>query len=194
MKSYTQDGLKVCTDCKLPKDKTEYHKNSNKYDGITNVCRLCNNIRNKVYRDRNVEKEKLRRRGKYLKNKDREIQLGNVYKKNRRKVDSAYRLLQNLRVRHYQAVKASSLNKTFRTTDLLGCTSIELKKYIESKFTNDMNWENMGTFWHIDHVYPLSKINWDNIEEVKKVCHYTNLSPMIAVDNIRKGNKIYEKE
>ena len=50
-----------------------------------------------------------------------------------------------------------------------------------------MSWENQGK-WHIDHIIPLSSAA--NEEELYKLCHFTNLQPMWATDNIRKGSKI----
>ena len=55
-----------------------------------------------------------------------------------------------------------------------------------------MSWENHGTLWHIDHIFPLSKINWDNLEEIEKYCHFTNLRPILIEDNLTKSNKILD--
>ena len=49
-----------------------------------------------------------------------------------------------------------------------------------------MSWENHGE-WHIDHKKPLASAKTE--EELKKLCHYTNLQPLWALDNIRKGAK-----
>jgi hypothetical protein len=50
-----------------------------------------------------------------------------------------------------------------------------------------MSWDNYGE-WHIDHIIPLASA--DTEEEVLKLYHYTNLQPLWAIDNIRKGSKI----
>ena len=74
-----------------------------------------------------------------------------------------------------------------RTEQILGCNYIILKEYFESKFNDGMNWENRGE-WHIDHIIPLSSAKSE--EEIYRLCHYTNLQPLWAEDNLKKSNKI----
>jgi len=52
-----------------------------------------------------------------------------------------------------------------------------------------MSWDNYG-FWHVDHIKPLAFFDLTNPEELKKVCHYTNLQPLWAEENLKKGTKI----
>jgi len=73
----------------------------------------------------------------------------------------------------------------------LGCSLDELKSYLENRFQEGMSWDNWTkNGWHIDHIIPISKFDLSIPEEVKKACHYTNLQPMWADENIRKGNRI----
>lgn len=188
--SYDVNGLKICSDCKEHKSIDFYPKNKLTYDGISNICKLCTNNRNKKYALNNKEKVSIARRKKYLKNKDKALEYDNLYKKRRAEQDPSYKLIRTLRDRHSKAVKNSGNDKNFRTTDLLGCDSKYLKKYIEIQFKDGMNWDNYGNVWHLDHIYPLSKVNWVDIYETSKYCHYSNLQPMFAIDNIRKGNRI----
>jgi transcription termination factor Rho len=62
-----------------------------------------------------------------------------------------------------------------------------LVPYLESKFEHGMSWDNYGE-WHIDHIVPISIFNLENPEELQKACHYTNLQPLWAEDNLRKGS------
>ena len=188
--SYDENGLKICSDCKKHKQLNLYPKNICIYDKISNICKECTNKRSRDYVLRNKEKESKRRRLKYIKNKEREIQNDNIYKKKRRETDPKYRLLRNTRDRQNKAVKNAGFNKKVKSTLLLGCDANYLKRYIEIQFKSDMNWSNYGTLWNVDHIYPLSKINWDCIYETAKYCHYSNLQPLYKIDNIIKGNKI----
>jgi hypothetical protein len=78
-------------------------------------------------------------------------------------------------------------NKTYN--DIIGCSPEFLKEYLENQFAEGMSWDNHGQYsWHIDHIIPLSSAKTD--EEIYKLCHYTNLQPLWAEDNLRKSNKI----
>ena len=63
-----------------------------------------------------------------------------------------------------------------------------MKEYIEQKFTEGMCWNLVGKEIHIDHIIPLSSANTE--EDIYKLCHYTNLQPLWAKDNLSKSNKI----
>jgi hypothetical protein len=188
-KSYDKNGLKICSDCRNHKNINLYPSNKSTYDKISNICKECTNKRSRDYCLRNKEKESIRRHKRYLENKDKEIQYDNQYKKKRRENDTKFKLIRNTRDRQNKAVKNAGFNKKVKSTLLLGCDAEYLKKYIEIQFKNDMNWSNYGTLWNIDHIYPLSKVNWDCIYDTSKYCNYSNLQPMYKLENIRKGNR-----
>lgn len=72
---------------------------------------------------------------------------------------------------------------------IFGCSPDDLRKYIESKFIDDMSWSNYGfNGWHIDHNTPLYSAKTE--EDLKKLSHYTNLQPLWKSENITKGFKI----
>lgn len=77
--------------------------------------------------------------------------------------------------------------KRSKTTDLLGCDFNKLKNHLESKFAIGMNWDNYGK-WHIDHIVPIASAKTE--DEIVALNHYTNLQPLWAEDNIRKGAKL----
>ena len=78
-----------------------------------------------------------------------------------------------------------------RTEEIVGISYNEFKVYMESKFVNGMSWENRGE-WHIDHIIPLSAAK--SQEELIALSHYTNLQPLWAMDNLKKGGKIISNE
>jgi hypothetical protein len=65
-----------------------------------------------------------------------------------------------------------------------------LKLYLESKFQPGMSWDNWGrTGWHIDHIKPLALFNLSDRKQFLEACHYTNLQPLWAKDNLSKGDR-----
>ena len=93
-------------------------------------------------------------------------------------------MIQRNRIR----VGLKKIKKSSKTCDLLGCSFEFLKNYIEQKFVDGMNWNNMGK-WHIDHIVPLAAFDL-SIEMNQKIAfHYTNLQPLWAEDNLKKGAK-----
>lgn len=68
----------------------------------------------------------------------------------------------------------------------LGCTPLELIAHLERKFSPGMTWENYGE-WHIDHIRPLCDFDLSDRLQFLEACHFTNLQPLWAVENMRKG-------
>ena len=116
----------------------------------------------------------------------------NEYSNNRikiiRKTDPLKTLIFNVRSRVYNFLKSKNIIKQNKTFNIVGCSPEFLKEHIEKQFTGGMSWELMGKYIHIDHIIPLSSANTE--EEVYKLCHYTNLQPLWAEDNLRKSDKI----
>jgi len=99
-----------------------------------------------------------------------------------------FKLKQNVRHRVREFLKQKNIKKNSKTFELVGCTPEFLKDYLETKFTKGMSWDLMGKYIHIDHITPLSSANTD--EEIYELCHYTNLQPLWAEDNLKKSNKM----
>ena len=76
--------------------------------------------------------------------------------------------------------------KQTRTQQLLGCTFEELQAHLAKQFKPGMSWENHGA-WHIDHIRPLASAK--NQEELEALFHFSNLQPLWAEENIKKGSK-----
>ena len=66
------------------------------------------------------------------------------------------------------------------------------KKYLEEQFEEGMSWDNHGPVWHIDHIIPIA-YETPTIKEVIKRLHYTNTQPLLAFENMSKGNRYIGK-
>jgi hypothetical protein len=113
----------------------------------------------------------------------------NYYKKKRLdgKFSDFDKFKQSVRRRTCYAFNRIKINKPYNTETLLGINMAELKAYLESLFKEDMSWDNRN-LWHIDHIIPLASAKTK--EDMIKLCHYTNLQPLWAKENMSKGAKI----
>jgi hypothetical protein len=82
-------------------------------------------------------------------------------------------------------LKNNKIIKNNRTIDYLCCTSEFLYNYINIQLTDEM----IEKGYDIDHIKPISKFNLNDEKELKKCLHYSNLRPMLSIENKRKSNK-----
>ena len=190
--------MKKCINCKLEKELTEFHKAKQNKGGLKGSCRSCVTEHKKEYYK--VNKEKIKEYSKKYsqankekrKEYDKEYIQANKERKNKRirdrkKVDSVFKMTENLRTRTWYAFKRKGYNKNTKTQEMLGVDWEVCKAHIERQFIKGMSWDNQGD-WHIDHIIPLASANTE--KELKKLCHYSNLQPLWAVDNLMKSDKI----
>jgi hypothetical protein len=71
---------------------------------------------------------------------------------------------------------------------MVGCSVSFLRRYIETKFTSGMTWDNYGE-WHIDHIKPCASFDLGKKDQLLDCFNWRNLQPMWAFDNISKGSK-----
>jgi len=140
-------------------------------------------LKNNIYRINNPLKTKERLKNYSIKNKDKR----NIRETIRRNNDPLCKLKINIRSRIKQFLKQRGHTKKNLTFSIVGCSPEFLKEHIEKQFIDGMCWEKMGKYIHIDHIIPLSSAKTE--EEVYKLCHYTNLQPLWAEDNMKKGSK-----
>ena len=134
-------------------------------------------------KERRLAREEHRREQRRLKTEER------LYKI-RSKKDSLLRIKESIRAGLYSLRKGKTKGKRGSAIKNLGCSVIELRAHIESLWKEGMTWENHGKFgWHIDHKISLSSVDLASSEQVKRVCHYTNLQPLWWRENLSKGNR-----
>lgn len=105
----------------------------------------------------------------------------NSYKKDRRKIDTNFKLINDLRTRIGTCIRKYNFEKKDTSIEELGCSIQEYVVYLESKFDKNMSWDNHGEYWEIDHTIPLSKDG---------SFHYTNTTPMSKEENRKKSNSL----
>ena len=176
------------TDARPPKHKRYLSRGDIREDGMVfwRYSRYGTNGENWVTKelfDKRFEKSKKQLQEMRSKNPS----WNNEYMKKYREVPEN-KLAHNQRKRITKAL--NGILKSNNTLDLIGCSTFELKDYIESKFTDGMSWDNYGRDgWHIDHIRPCASFDLSDTKQQEECFHYTNLQPLWAKDNLSKKNK-----
>jgi len=109
-----------------------------------------------------------------------------AYRKMRCEKDPSFKLRQQLASRIWSALKGSQ--KSAHTMELIGCTVEELWIHLESQFKRGMTRSNYG-IWHCDHIQACAKFDLADPAQQRICFHWSNLQPLWATDNIKKGNR-----
>lgn len=133
-------------------------------------------------------KQKVYKRERYLNDKKHCIEINKKCARKRYHTNPSFRLGCLLRTRVWRVLKEQSAAKYQKFNDYIGCSTKELKEYIEAKFQPNMTWDNYGE-WHIDHIKPCSSFNLADPQEQRACFHYSNLQPLWAMDNLIKADK-----
>lgn len=179
--------------------------------GSMTTCRKCQNRvrvnkwrkdnpeRSKLHSQGNIEKKRLHDRERSKTTRGREQSRirqrryhekhGRERKRIRYATDPEFRLRSVLRARLNVAIKNGARGGS--AVRDLGCSIGELMDHLASQFAPGMSWSNWGRHgWHIDHKRPLSSFDLTDPEQIRTACHFSNLQPLWASDNISKGGAV----
>ena len=199
--------MKRCTQCKIEKPESDYFKDKCLKSGLRSEWKECSKshdrsayhkqwrdknrahlreymkVVSKRYRDKHKEQRHAGYKAWYGKNKQHLVDYQRIMKQE----NAFLRMRYNLGSRTATAFKAISISKPTKTENLLGTSYKVVRAHIENQFTEGMTWENYGK-WHIDHIIPLGSAK--DLDELVALCHYSNLQPLWAADNLAKGDKM----
>ena len=200
---------KICSKCKEEKEVCDFYKHSKNPKIYRGQCKKCMNKFSFDYNKKNKKKISEKNKQFRLENPEINKEKCKLFKKknpdyfknwleknkeHRKKYIKEYNSIPKNKIKNSLRSRINELlNKKYnnpKTLDLVGCDYDFLLTYIESKFTDGMSWDNYGYYgWHLDHIIPLSTAKTK--EDILKLCHYTNLQPLWAKQNLSKSNKIY---
>jgi len=160
--------MKICSKCKVNKSLDQFRIRKERKSGYRSDCKECE-----------YKYSQLNRREYF-----------NKYQRDRRKNDSLYKMSWNIRTSIAQSFLRTCNGKFIKnnkTQEILGCSFEFFLNFISSQFKDGMSLERLSEI-HLDHIIPISSAKTE--EDLYKLCHYTNLQPLWAEDNLRKNRKI----
>lgn len=148
--------VKLCNNC------------GKKFSCCNRLINNCTNCKNYAKKDRQNKWHK--------QNRDRVNEgLKKQYKK--RKEDSNF-ILKRRVMRKLRKLLLNNSDKQIEELKYLGCQISHWRTHLESKFTQEMNWNNYGIYWDIDHIKPFSCFDLNKESERYIVFNYKNTQPL----------------
>lgn len=195
-----------CGDCEIVQPIYKYRKYTDRADSYGKTCKKCLNekdkIRKKKLRQKRMEmvvvkcekcklEKTLKDFAKLKKFYKRKICLDcypgflkeqkNEWCRNESKSNINYRLKKSLAAR-----LRTVLIKQDSTMNYIGCNIHYLREWFEYNFTKDMNWDNYGSYWSIDHIIPVCKFDLTIEDEKLKCWNWSNMIPVTIKYNSSK--------
>lgn len=193
---------KTCNKCNVSKPLSDFYRHKLNAGGYRPQCKKCfNSLNSEIWHStrRELRRNKIRvetrptteeqkqkaRERRRVANRGPEYAAAQKAWRDKYYSDPQKNLARAIRRRLYMARKAQC--KSGKTLEHLGCSWAELKLHLESQFQEGMTWDNYGQGgWHIDHIQPLCAFDLTREEDLRIVCHYSNLRPLWQCDNIAK--------
>jgi hypothetical protein len=183
--------MKKCSICCVHKSLEDFYKNTSSKDSKMSFCKLCDKLKRKKYYAKNANNiiEKAKTYNQTYINKNRQT-ISRRYFQKRYNNDALFKIRCLVRNNANRAFRYLLKERNTPSLKLLGCNNWNvLKIYLEKQFQKGMTWNNHGpNGWHIDHIVPLSSAKTP--KQIIELCHYTNLQPLWAKENLQKSNKL----
>jgi hypothetical protein len=191
--------MKQCKKCLQDKPILEYFNRKDTKDGKHIYCKSCLKVTNdkwyqnskgersdyyKTYREDNKAYYNNYSHNHYHTNKE----LYREWNREKYATDLGFKLKHVTSARINQALKLYHTLKTARTIEYLGCNIEEYALYLEKQFDGNMNWDNYGEYWEIDHIKPIDAFDLNLEEELYAAFHYKNTQPLSKIENRVKSN------
>jgi len=170
LKENLKEGHKICTSCKQELLLENFNKQKGGRFEKSSECKSCLKIRNKNWRNNGGKQWEL------------------DWVKNKKKIDPIFKLKYLIRLRINEVLKRNNITKKHSGLKYLGCSPEIYKSHLENQFTPEMNWDNHGIYWEVDHILPLNLIEKE--EDCYKYFHYSNTQPLTISENRIKGHRI----
>ena len=179
-------NYKFCTKCFINKPITDFrYRLKRDYYVYNSSCIECeksyNKIRNPIYYQ-NHREEILKYQKEYAQNHREEINNRCKFNYQNNPDVSLKNKLRNSILGVLKRGMSYTLDK------YLECSFGFFKAWLQFQFVQNMNWFNQGSYWHINHVLPVSCFDF-TIEQI--ICtNWINLRPLETKENLSKHNKI----
>lgn len=197
-----EEETRVCNKCNEEQDIMEF--TYGKKVRVVKQCRKCRNANcrkykkthkdeikdyNKQYKRENKEDIDKYNAQYFSENKKTIYERHNAYIQEYRKTNPQFAIGEKLR-----GIVRKIICRESKKYELIGCSRKFLVEWFKFLFEDDMNMENHGDVWHVDHVIPCKIFDLEDDDESERCFHWSNLQPLHRDNNYKKGDRISKQE
>lgn len=191
--------MKICLRCNLSKELIDFCNRAGELDGKHRYCKLCMKKETDLYYQ---EKRKYQAKDYYQNYRDNNKDymkkyIIKYYQDNKEKfrkwdIDRYKNNIQHKikKLISIPIIRRLKSNKSKSSIKYLGCSISKYKFYLESLFTPEMNWQNHGSYWEIDHIIPLNYFDLTNEMDQFEAFNWLNTQPLTIFENRSKSDKV----
>lgn len=185
IKVATNANNMVCRECDRELHKSNFRHNRRK-------CTDCERKHGREYRRGDVGKNKAKKWAEENPERMTELQADwyqnnkeDINKKNvdRYQNDPIYKLTKKHHQLLQNAIKSNGGDKIIKHVK---CSRTEFKTWTGYCFDDNMDFDNYGKDWHIDHVIPIKQFDLTDKKQIKLCFNWRNTMPITAKKNMNK--------
>lgn len=208
-------NLFKCGTCKEYKPRESFYIEKRELNGIKFDCKVCEGKKKREYKIKYKQKHKEEIEQK-ARAKKAELEKQKIATKERQRIKKRERyrndpsILRRMVERQKQRYKEdpiyrmnirlrNSIGKHLRGEkcgrhweDLVGWNIQDLRKHLTKQLKDGMTWDNYGSYWHIDHIIPVTAFNYNTEKDIdfQRCWSLKNLQPLEAKANLSKNNRL----
>ena len=166
------------------KEKQRLHYQENKKQRDANMRLYRETNRQKVYEQKKSYREKNK---EHIQQKQKEyLPIKKEKIKEKRKNDINFQLSEILRSKIHKQIRG----ETTSYQEWIGLPPDVFRRWLEFQFSSEMTWDNLGSYWHIDHIIPVSIFDFSLQKDKYVGFGWTNLQPLERRENQSKSAKV----
>lgn len=179
---------KKCGCCETEKSNNDFRvmkgKTSTQSSYLCSMCKEC---------ERSKALERYRAKRQECIDKNKEYKANNKEKINatrrcyiqEKMKDPCERIKRNMK-----SLICAKIRKTRHTGEYLGAPMPLITQWLEWNMTDEMNWDNYGVSWEIDHTLAINLFDVASEEEMLVCFSWMNLMPLPKIINLKKSDNL----
>lgn len=179
------EQIRRCRICGKDKSVSEFYPTYAKGGGGRRVCKRCFLRQNREYHEKHRGERLVYLKEYHQAHRERAREANRTRQRQRLATDPVYKAKRHAQLSIWRAFNKQGQISPEKIRYWVGCSADELTEHLKRTWKNEYGTEWNGQPYNVDHIIPL--LTAKTIEDIKVLCHYTNLRLITPRDNFVKG-------